>query len=54
MLQRLCTPKGKGCASLPLVLLCDVALFVLAFAIDMPNVSQSSASSVGPQDPKGP
>ena len=54
MLQRLCTTKRKGCASLPLVLLCDVVLYILALAIDMSHVSQSTASSAGPQDPKGP
>ena len=37
-----------------LVLICDVALFAPAFAIDMPNASPSSASSSGPEDPKGP
>ena len=35
-------------------LLCDVALSAPAFAIDMSNVNQGSASSSGPQDPKGP
>ena len=43
-----------GCASVHLVLLCDVALFAPAFAIDMTNASQGSASSSGPRDPKGP
>ena len=43
-----------GCASLHLVLLCDVALCAPALAIDVSNASQGSASSSGPQDPKGP
>ena len=43
-----------GCASRHLVLLCDVALSAPAFAIDMSNASEGSASSSGPQDPKGP
>ena len=43
-----------GCASLHLVLLCYVALSAPAFAIDMSNASQGSASSSGSQDPKGP
>ena len=36
------------------MLLCDIALPAPAFAIDMSNASQGSASSSGPQDPKGP
>ena len=43
-----------GGASLHLVFLCDVAFSAPAFAIDMSNTSQGSASSSGPQDPKGP
>ena len=42
-----------ACASLHLVLFCDVALCAPAFTIDMSNASQGSASSSGPQDPKG-
>ena len=42
-----------ACASLHLVLLCDVALSAPAFTIDMSNASQGSASSSGLQDPKG-
>ena len=40
------------CASLHLVLLCDVALS--AFTVDMSNANHSSASSSSPKDPKGP
>ena len=43
-----------ACASLHFVLLWDVALSAPAFAIDISNASQGSASSSGPQDPKGP
>ena len=39
-----------GCAPLHLVLLCDVPLSASAFAIDMSNASQGSASSSGPED----
>ena len=35
------------------MLLCEVALSAPAFAIDMSNASQGSASSSGPEDPKG-
>ena len=44
---------ASACASLHLVLLCDIALSATAVAIDMSNASQGSASSLGPQDPKG-
>ena len=36
------------------MLLCDVAVSALAFALDMSNASQGIASSSGPQHPKGP
>ena len=44
---------ARACASLHLVLLCDVALPAPAFAIDMSNASRGSSSSSGSQVPKG-
>ena len=53
----LCTLSNArcvGCASLHLVLLCDIAVSTTAFTIGTSNANQTSALSSGPQDPKGP